>query len=400
VSDLLPYVLRIRAGKRDYYYFRYGADAAGRGDKRVRLPGAPGSREFLHAYNALRAQHIPDQPIGPGGAFPTGSLGWTIARYKLKAPQWKEAAASTREIYERRFAWLTDNYGGLQMAAFDGDMLREIRDLPEFDDKPSVADATIERFAHVWDFAREYLRADMRLAGLNPGRHIKKAHRGEGESAPLWPLELCRKFEALENRDLVTFYYLARYTGQRRSDLAQMRWDDIAGDEMYVAQIKTSAKIWVPMPKLLRDYLADWPKRGPFIVMSSKGRSKPTAWRETSITNQFIKATKALGFETTDSKGEPRFYSPHGLRHLCGVELSLAGATAEQIAAVLGHASVRQTEIYIRQAEQRVLARGAQRKRDEMYERERREAAIDAADNVARLKPAGEVAANGARKRL
>ena len=212
----------------------------------------------------------------PGGAFPTGSLGWTIARYKLKAPQWKEAAVSTREIYERRFAWLTDNYGGLQMAAFDGDMLREIRDLPEFDDKPSVADATVERFAHVWDFAREYLRADMRLAGLNPGRHIKKAHRGEGESAPLWPLELCRKFEALENCDLVTFYYLARYTGQRRSDLAQMRWDDIAGDEMYVAQIKTSAKIWVPMPKPLRDYLANWPMRGPFIVMSPKGRGKPT----------------------------------------------------------------------------------------------------------------------------
>jgi integrase len=126
---------------------------------------------------------------------------------------------------------------------------------------------------------------------------------------------------------------------------------------MYVTQIKTATKIWVPLPKPLRDYLADWPKRGPFIVMSPKGRGKPTPWRETSITNQFIKATKALGFETTDSKGEPRFYSPHGLRHLCGVELSLAGATAEQIAAVLGHASVRQTETYIRQAEQRVLAR-------------------------------------------
>ena len=82
------------------------------------------------------------------------------------------------------------------------------------------------------------------------------------------------------------------------------------------------------------------------------------------------------------------------------VELSLAGAPAEQIAAVLGHASVRQTEIYIRQAEQRVLARGAQRKRDEMYERERREAAIDGADNVARLESPSEAGANGARKRL
>jgi integrase len=161
--------------------------------------------------------------------------------------------------------------------------------------------ATIERFAQLWDYAREYLRRDVKLAGVNPGRHIMKAQRGEGESAPLWPLKLCQKFEALENRDLVTLYYLARYTGQRRSDLAQMRWDDIDGDKMYVAQIKTRAKIWAPMPKALRDYLAQWLRKGRFIVISPKVKGAP--WRETSITNEFIKATRALGFQTIDSNG-------------------------------------------------------------------------------------------------
>ncbi|MBV8103217.1 MAG: tyrosine-type recombinase/integrase, partial [Hyphomicrobiales bacterium] len=188
----------------------------------------------------------------------------------------------------------------------------------------------------------------------------------------------------LENHDLVTFYYLARYTGQRRSDLANMQWDHIAGDEMFVAQIKTSARIWVRMPTRLRDYLAGWPRTGAYIVMSPKVKGAP--WRETSITNQFIKATRALGFETTDSKGEPRFYSPHGLRHLCGVELAHAGASDRQIASVLGHATLKQVEVYVRQAQQRVLARDAQNKRDAMYERELLEAAIDAADNVARLR--------------
>jgi integrase len=385
VSDVLPYVIHIRAGKRDYYYFRYGTHEHGQGGVRVRLPGAPGSREFLRAYETLRTEHVPAVYVTPPTGFPVASLGWAIGEYKRKSPKWRKATDSTREVYTRRFDWLSQEYGAIPLSSFDEDLLRDIRDLPEFGDKPSVADMTIERFAHVWDFAREHLRAQVKLAGANPGRGLKKAQESEGESAPVWPAELCQAFEKLENRDLVTFYFLARFTGQRRSDLVNMRWDHIKDDEMFVAQVKTGARIWVPMPARLREYLADWPKRGPFIVMSPKGRGKPTPWRETSVTNQLIKATRALGFETTDSNGAPRFYSPHGLRHLCGIELAHAGASEQQIAAVLGHASMKMVRVYLKQADQRLLARGAQAKRDAMYARERREAAIEAASNVARL---------------
>jgi hypothetical protein len=41
--------------------------------------------------------------------------------------------------------------------------------------------------------------------------------------------------------------------------------------------------------------------------------------------------------------------------------------------------------VYVKAAEQRRLARDAQTKRDAMYEREAREAAIDAAKNIERL---------------
>jgi integrase len=397
---MLPHVIRIRSKGRDYYYFRHGEeDRASDDRKRIRLPGAPGSREFLRAYEALVAEHIPAPAPKAGAGFPVGSLGWAIEQYKLKSPEWRDNTASTREVYDRHFAWLTDKLGPIPLASFshDPDLVLDIRDHADFADRHSVADMTVERFAQVWDWARNFLRADVKLSGVNPGRGIKKAHRGEGESAPLWPLALCRKFEQLDDRDLVTFYYLARYTGQRRSDLANMKWEHIDRDEMFVAQVKTKTRIWVPMPKPLRDYLDALPRTGPYIVMSPKhgygrggaknGPGRP--WRATSITNEFIKATKALGFETTDSKGEPRFYSPHGLRHLCGVELNHAGATDRQIAAVLGHATLRMVQVYARQSNQRLLAREAQKKRDEMYARE---AAVDAADNVARLQARGRLA--------
>jgi len=50
---------------------------------------------------------------------------------------------------------------------------------------------------------------------------------------------------------------------------------------------------------------------------------KGEPWAHTSITNEIIVTTRELGFQTTDSKGKPRSYSPHGLRHLCGIELGM-----------------------------------------------------------------------------
>lgn len=59
------------------------------------------------------------------------------------------------------------------------------------------------------------------------------------------------------------------------------------------------------------------------------------------------------------------------------------GRDDAQIAAVLGHSTMKQVQVYRRQADQFLLARGGQDKRDAMYEREQREAMIAAVDDVA-----------------
>jgi integrase len=378
----LPYVWRASRRGRMYYYFRFGVDGEGRGGKLIPLPGAPGTREFQNAYDAALRQ----QARRRGQGTP-GSLAWVIEQYKSKSKEWEGGSESTREIYDRRHHWLVKNYGAEPIASFDREMMKAIRDLPEFAKTPSVGDAVVARFATLWDFAEEFCHLDEMRAhkGINPARNIKKLKDETVESAPLWPLALCRAFEGHRNDDAVTFYFLARYTGQRRSDLVNMEWDHInpATNEMFVGQIKTGARIWVPMPKRLRDYLDTLPHTGKFIVTSAKTGQ---AWLPTSVTNEFNRITRELGFTTTDSTGKLRTYSPHGLRHLCGVELAHAGASDRQIAAVLGHSTLKQVATYVAQAEQRLLARGAQNKRDAMYEQERLEALIEAADNVARLR--------------
>ena len=55
----LPYVVRVKARGRSYYYFRTGVDANGRGGTRIPLPGHPGTREFQDAYQAALREHAP-----------------------------------------------------------------------------------------------------------------------------------------------------------------------------------------------------------------------------------------------------------------------------------------------------------------------------------------------------
>lgn len=46
----------------------------------------------------------------------------------------------------------------------------------------------------------------------------------------------------------------------------------------------------------------------------------------------------------------------HGLRHTAGVTLAEAGCTNEQIRAVLGHRSFEQSQVYVQQVQQEILA--------------------------------------------
>jgi hypothetical protein len=169
-TKLPSFVQPVKARGSIYYYFR-------RGDVRIKLPGLAGTRVFQNAYDAAMREHgpvpeatLPQLATGAG----RGALAWVIQRYKEKSEQWANVSGSTRAIYDRRHHWLSKYYGSEPIAAFDREAVKMIRDLPEFADKPSVADATIERLAALWDFAEEFLHLDEMSAhkGINPARNI------------------------------------------------------------------------------------------------------------------------------------------------------------------------------------------------------------------------------------
>jgi hypothetical protein len=188
--------------------------------------------------------------------------------------------------YRRRFDWLSENYGAELLASFDRRIVKRIRNLPEFKGR---ADAIVDRLGALWNFADNNL--DIDLFGSNPTLGVTPLHEG-GDAAPSWPAELCLKW----------------------SDFNQVT------REIHVVQEKTGTKIWVPAANRLLDYMRTIPREGDYILTSPKG----DRYRSTSITNLICKIAARLGFSTVDSKGKPRGYSPHGLRHLCGAELAEA----------------------------------------------------------------------------
>ena len=76
-----------------------------------------------------------------------------------------------------------------------------------------------------------------------------------------WPKGTCER----------TAFALLLCTGQRRSDVVRMAWDDVDGGSIRVVQGKTGIKLSVPLHPDLQAALASWPKRGERILVTSFG---------------------------------------------------------------------------------------------------------------------------------
>jgi hypothetical protein len=232
----LAYVIERRAKGRKYFYFRIGVDGEGRGGTLVPLPGVPGMRDFGDRYEQLLAEHKPKVLHVKRGHDAPGTLGWVIQKFcaeeNATTSPWSKLEPTTQAVYRRHFDWLRENFGDMLLAAFDKALVRRIRDLRKA--HPSVANMTVDKIGQLWAWAEEY--ADIILPGANPARQVASLPVVT-ESAPAWPRELCAGFESCDHPRMVTFYFLARYTGQRKGDCCAMRWSDFDGRRIQIMAV-------------------------------------------------------------------------------------------------------------------------------------------------------------------
>lgn len=138
---------------------------------------------------------------------------------------------------------------------------------------------------------------------------------------------------------------LALYTGQRRSDLIEMRWDNYDGTYIHIIQIKTKKRLAIPVHPILKEELERMKARGgEFILTHTKG----TGWEKASV-------SRAV---STWAKAARAPHVLHGLRKTTASCLAELGCTPHEIAAITGQ-SLKEVMAYTAEADQKTMANSA-----------------------------------------
>jgi integrase len=327
----LPYVnaQRDRDGRPKYWYFR-------RNGRRWRLPGEPFSAAFMAEYQRLLAVTGPTMSA-PAGESPPGSFGAVVIDY-LASPEFKAKKPTTQRLYRMVLERLTGMHGNKPIALLERRHIKAWRN--ERSETPGMANMLVKVLQVLLNHA-----VDNELRPDNPAHHVKLFMLGEHRA---WTDEECAAFEArwpagsMQRRA----YMLAKFTGQRRGDIAKMTRAHRKDGAIRVVQEKTGAELWITEHRDLADELALGGGH-----MSLLTRQDGGAFESTSLGLWFA--------EAIDEAGLPDACVMHGLRKTAARMLAEAGCSVHQIASVTGHQSLKEIERYTKGADQKRLATAA-----------------------------------------
>jgi integrase len=313
-----------------FHYFRRP------GFPRVRLRGLPGSAEFNRAYEA--ALGSTPEPVGSGRSKP-GSVAATIASY-YGSPEFNKAlAASSQAVRRAVLEAFGREHGDKLIAAMPTKFLRALLDPMEPTTAKNWLAAIRALVAHA--IKRELIDADPTL-GI-------RLRRMTGDGFHTWTEEQIAQFEAhhpIGSRERLAFA-LGLFTAQRRGDVVAMGRQHIRNGLLHVTQQKTGKPLAIPIHPELQAVLAAVPTTQMTFVQTLRGKPFDphafTAWFA----------------EACDEAGLPSACTFHGLRKAACRRLAEAGCTVHEIAAISGHATLKEVERYTKAADQQRLAQAA-----------------------------------------
>jgi len=170
--------------------------------------------------------------------------------------------------------------------------------------------------------------AEWDLISMNPLRHTKYFTFHKRPPRFLSKEEIQRLLEASQNyrkRDVILFLL---YTGCRKGEMEKLRWEDINFEQGYIEIKKTKTKEFrrIPLHPELKKLLLERERKGDYVFGTQNNLLRDTkkVYKQAKIKNASI----------------------HTLRHTFASHLALQGVDLKTIAELLGHSSVRTTEIY------------------------------------------------------
>ena len=321
-----------RYGKARWYFRRAGF-------KRVPLPGLPWSPEFMAAYE----QALAGQPLQIGGARTNPGTVRALAVSYFHSSDFRSLKLSSQAIYRGVIDRFCIQYGDNRVAGLKREHVVKL--MAARAEKPVAANNLRKVLRAMMKHAVEIgLRAD------DPTRDVR-AIRVKSDGFHSWNDDEIAQFEKRHPSGTPARLALALllYTGQRRSDVVRMGPQHICNGVLGVRQQKTGIELAIPVHSALAAVIAETP-----------------TYHLTFLTNQFGRPFTAGYFgqwfrEQCDMAGL-RHCSAHGLRKAAARRLAEAGCSTHEIAAITGHASLKEVARYTEAVDRRRLAQSAMAK--------------------------------------
>lgn len=342
-----PYVVkdRDRHGNVRYYFRR-------KGQRKVRLPGAPGTGEFQAAYDTARAGTAP--AARTGSKPQPGTLRWLCFRY-FASTDFTQLDPKTQVVRRRVLEHVCNElvlagekeiYADFPLARFLAKHVRILRDRKA--GLPEAANVRIKALRRMFTWA-----IDDETPGvtLNPARDVKylKGRQGGHHS---WSVDEVAQFE--QRHPIGTKARLALalllYMGQRRSDVVLFGRQHVRGGWLKLTQQKNRNRkpVTLELPVL--------PALQEIIDASTTG---DLTFLVTDLGRPFTGNGFGNKMRQWCDEAGLKHCSSHGLRKAGAAIAAENGATANQLMSIFGWLSLKEAERYTRAAEQKKLAKGA-----------------------------------------
>jgi integrase len=319
-----------RHGKARFYFRRPGF-------KGVALPGLPWSPDFMVAYEAALAEA--PREIGARRTIP-GTVNAVVIGYFGSAAFHNLAPASQRQ-YRGIMERFRRTHGDKRIAMLERRHVMEMLDAKA--DTP-VAARDLLRCLRV--LIRYAVNIGLRANDPTLGIRVVRPKSGGFHT---WSEDDIAAFEAhypIGSKPRLALALLL-HTAQRRADVVRMGRQHIRDGVLSVRQQKTGALLAIPVTPALAAVLDATPSEHLTFLVTDRGQP----FEPMAFTKWFRRCCDAAGL--------PKACSAHGLRKAACRRLAEAGCSANEIASISGHASLREIERYTRAADQARMARHA-----------------------------------------
>jgi integrase len=297
----------------------------------MRLPGLPGSAEFMEAYKAA----LDDSPetkieIGASRSVPGTVNAAIVALYKHHA--FTKNKPITKQTDRNILEALRVKHGDKRIGLLEKRHVEAM--IAEKAGKPSAQRNLLRVLRLLLDVA-----VNQRLRRDNPALGIKLGSiKTSGFHS--WAEDELRRYEAFHPVGTKARLALALmlYTAQRRSDVVALGPSSLRGGRLHFTQSKTGAEMDIPVAPPLAEVIAATPMVGvKTFLVTEYGRPFTPA----GFGNWFRNRCNEAGLPQC---------SAHGLRKAFLRRMAEAGCSEDFIASISGHTDYREIRKYVQAA--------------------------------------------------